>query len=125
MKKVLCNLIICILAISLFGCTHCTTKLWQDTDPYQTVWIDAEEITAAELKARGVEYRRYSTEKHNGFVVEKSEKEKLKDYTYRALGTPVTLVVDAAATTACGVVVFGYFFITSEGGCEWLNAACN
>lgn len=118
-------MILCVLAVSLSGCTNCTTKLWQDTDPDRTVWIDAEEITEAELKARGVEYTRYSTEKHNGYVIKKSDREKLMDYTYRALGTPVTLAVDAAATASCGVVVLGVLFIISEGGCDWLNDVCN
>jgi hypothetical protein len=125
MKTALKNLLLFILAFLLAGCTAFTKKLWKDTDPNHVVWIDADQISEEALRAKGVEYKRYFSEKHNGYTIRKSDKDKFKDYTYRALGTPVTLAADAAATTACGAVVFGFFFITSDAGVDWLNDLCN
>ena len=118
-KKLLSFILMVVFAVSQLGCT---SYLWDHTDPH--VWIDGKDITEAELQARGVSYKRYTTEKMNGYAVGKSDREKLKDYAYRALGTPVTLVADAAATASVGVVVVGVLFIQS-GGWESLNGICN
>jgi hypothetical protein len=97
--------------------------LWDDTDPNERIWIDADAITEAELKKRGVEYEIYTTETFNGFLVKKSAKDKFKDYHLRLLGAPVTLVVDAATTVVVGAAIVLY--TNPEATCELLNHACN
>ena len=115
MKKLLSFILMVVFAVSQLGCTSFTKDLWGGTDPNHKAWIDVEEITEEELKARGVPYRRYSTEKMDGFIVEKSDREKLKDYTYRALGTPVTLAADAAVAAGAAIVVVGMMYIEGTG----------
>ena len=120
MKTVLVKI---MLWLAMLSVSACTTQLWRDTDPEQKIWINAGEISEAELESRGVEYKKYSTNSLNGFLVGKSEKEKLKDYTYRVLGTPVTLTVDAAGYA---VMVGGVLALCSpELIVEILNSACN
>lgn len=110
------------LAGILLLCQACTTaKLWEDTEPQ--VWIDASQITEAELKERGVPYRVYRSSIMNGYLVDKSTREKMKGYHLRMLGTPVTLTIDAAGTAVAAAVVGVYLF--PEGACELLNHACN
>ena len=103
----------------LGGCA--TSNLWDDTHPRQSIWIDAKDITEAELQKRGVEYEVYTSETCNGFLVEKSAKDKFKDYHLRLLGTPVTLAVDAATTVAVGAV---FLLSYSPETCELLIHAC-
>ncbi len=110
------------LAVSQFGCT--TEKLWDDTNSEYKVWINADEITEAELKQRGVPYSKYSTKSRDGFLVGKSDREKFKNYTYRVLGTPVTLVADAVTTTAGVVVICAVLSLSMDGG-NWMNEVCN
>jgi len=90
-----------------------TSKLWQDTDPNAVMWIDATKITEAELRERGVKYRAHKTAAGDGFLIEKSEHDKLRDYHLRLLGTPVTLAVDAASTV---LVVGVYMFLHDPAG---------
>ena len=116
MKNALCKLLTVGLLLSQFGCT---SQLWEDTDPRENVWINAKDITEAELKSRGVEYEVYTSETCNGYLVEKSAKDKFKDYNLRLLGAPVTLVVDAAGTVVVGAA---YVLLTNpELTCEIIN----
>jgi len=86
-----------------FGYT--TTKLWEKNNPNVCVWIDADKTTEDELKRRGVKYTVYSSDKFNGYLVEKSEWDKMKGFYLKMLGTPVTLTIDAATVvTVVGVV---------------------
>lgn len=98
----------------LLNCQACTTgKLWEDTNPNVRVWIDADKTTEADLKRRGVDYEVYNNGTVTGYLIPKSGAEKMKDYHLRALGTPVTLVVDAAATV---IVVGVYIFLNDPVG---------
>ena len=113
-----------ILIGALIICQSCaTSKLWEDTNPNERVWIDANKITEAALKNRGVRYQVYSAEWGKGYLVEKSAWGKLKDYHFRALGTPVTLTIDAATT----VVVVGFYVFLSDpaGSCQLIRALCH
>ena len=93
------------------GCS--TSALWEHTNPDERIWIDANRTSESDLKKRGVDYEVYTGARGNGFLIKKSGWEKMKDYQLRALGTPVTLVVDAASV----VVVVGVFiFITDPAG---------
>lgn len=55
-------------------------------------------MNEAELKAKGLSY--HVDPKWNLIYVEKTNLQKTKDYAIRILGTPVTVVVDAAMTIA-------------------------
>jgi hypothetical protein len=99
-----------ILMGLLMICQSCTTaKLWEDANPNERVWIDASKITEESLQQRGVAYEPYAFAKGKGYLVKKSGWDKMKDYHLRMLGTPVTLVVDAATSV---VVVGAYVLVT-------------
>lgn len=110
MKRMLSVLLMGLL-LSGQACT--TAKLWEDANPNDRIWIDADKTTEASLKARGVDYQVYNDKGVSGYLIKKHGLERMKDYQLRALGTPVTLVVDAAATV---VVVGVYMFINDPVG---------
>lgn len=120
MKKIISALLVCTLALFQFGCT---SMLWDDTRSDELVFISSKDITEEELQKRGVEYEVFSSETYNGFLVEKSTKDKFKDYHLRMLGTPVTLTVDAAST----VVVAGVAVLLSdpEGTVRLIDEMCD
>ncbi len=110
-----------VLSMALLLCQACTTsKLWEDTDPNARLWIDADKITEAELKRRGVAYERHSTDLGDGYLIEKTEKQKMKDFHLRMLGTPATLIIDAASTVA---VVGVYVFMSDPEGAVAIGGA--
>ena len=120
-RSLLKNLSTAVLVGLLVICQSCaTSKLWEDTDPNVRIWIDANKITEAALKSRGVKYQVQASEQGTGYLVEKSGWEKMKDYHLRMLGAPVTLVVDAATT----VVVVGVYMLVNdpEGTCYLIEA---
>jgi len=109
-----------ILIGVLMVCQSCaTSKLWEDTDPDARIWIDANKITEEALQKRGVEYRPFALTQGNGYLVKKTSLDKMKDYQLRMLGTPVTLVVDAATTVA--VVGVYMFLMDPEGTCSLIE----
>ena len=91
----------------------CTSALWRDTDPRARVWIDSGKITRQSLQERGVKYETTVVQGREGYLVEKSDWGKFKDYQLRMLGTPVTLTVDVATTV---VVVGVYMFLNDPQG---------
>ena len=110
MKSLLGVILLGILVI----CQSCTTsKLWEDTNPKDRIWIDASKTTEAALQKRGVKYESYALSRGNGYLVAKSSMDKMKDYQLRMLGTPVTVVLDTAATV---VVVGVYMFLNDPEG---------
>ena len=98
------------LAVVALCCSCVTHALWRDTNPHEVLWIPADQITVAELERRGVAYSACSDDRGEGFVVGKSSEEKFQDYTLRTLGTPVTIVIDAATVT---LVVVGWLVLES------------
>jgi hypothetical protein len=105
-------------------CQSCaTSKLWDDTNPNERVWIDADKITEEALREKGVEYEVHAAEWGNGYLIEKSGWSKMRDFHLRMLGTPVTLVVDAATT----VVVVGVYIFLSDpvGTCSTIDKLCH
>jgi len=70
--------------------------------------MSADVITEKELVRKGVKY--IKNEQASVFYVEKSDFDKLADYTYRTIGTPITVVVDAA------IVVLVAYVVISSGG---------
>jgi hypothetical protein len=118
MKRILSVLLIGVLLC----CQACTTaKLWQDANPNDRIWIDADKTTEASLKERGVDYQVYNDKGVSGYLIKKQGLERMKDYQLRALGTPVTLVLDAAAT----VVVVGVYVLLNDpdGTCSLIEGA--
>jgi hypothetical protein len=82
--------------------TSCATHaLWVATDPREYVVVSQSDVNEQEMKAKGIAY--YTDPAHGVLYVEKTAMQKNKDYMIRALGTPVTVVLDTAAT----VVVVG------------------
>lgn len=105
---------------------YTTQKLWDSNNPNVRAWIDADKITEDELKQRGVKYTAYSSEKMNGYLVEKTEWDKMKGFYVKMLGTPVTLTIDAAtivAVVGVGVgVCMGVGYVTSGAFSDRINA---
>jgi len=96
-----------LIALQLSSCA--TTALWRRTDPSSYVVISSADISEAELQKRGVKY--IKDEQAAVFYVEKTDFEKFSDYTFRALGTPLTVVIDTAI-----VVLVAYAFLQSGSG---------
>lgn len=121
MRKVLLALLI---AGTLFAAPSCTTQaLWENTNPNERIWIDANRTSEADLQRRGVRYEVYESQIGRGYLLDKTCWQKMKDYHLRALGTPVTLVVDAAST----VVVVGVllFLEDPQGTVTLIDALCH
>jgi len=106
-----------IFILILFLCSSCATQtLWENTNPDKYVQIDFTQITEDKLIENGVKY--IKDNKRKAFYVEKNSFDKLKDYTYRALGTPFTLVLDtiSIAIVVAGVGVYAHFeYIKTHG----------
>lgn len=62
-------------------------------------------ISEAELQKKGVKYKK--NEEGTTFYVEKTALDKLKDYSFRALGTPFTVVIDAVIMKVTGFAFGG------------------
>ena len=107
----------------LLICQACTTaKLWEDTNPKERVWVAANVITEEGLKKKGVKYEAHTAEWGNGYLIEKSQAEKMKDFHLRMLGTPATVVLDAATTV---VVVGAVVLLSDPDGVFDLIKACS
>ena len=96
--------ILAMLACTIL--TSCVTPaLWRATNPHEFVAVTRNKVNEDELKASGLSY--WVDPKRSLFYVEKTNLQKAKDYIIRAVGTPVTVAVDAATTIAVvGAVVF-------------------
>ena len=111
---------ILILILLLVVNSSCVTqKLWKETNPNKYVKIYFTQITEEELIENGVNY--IKDDKRKAFYVEKNSFEKLKDYTYRLLGTPVTLVLDTVTIIVVAAGVAGYVYLGAQG---YLPTSC-
>lgn len=70
-------------------------------------------ITEDELKQKGVKY--FKSDKDKAYYVEKNDFDKLRDYTLRLFGTPITVVIDAATS----IFVIGGVTAASHVQQEW------
>ncbi len=92
-------LVLGMIAVLTTSCA--TKKLWEATDPEEYVSVPQSEVSEAELREQGVNYRK--DDEHGVYYVEKSNFRRLGDYTIRFFATPVTVVLDAAPA----IVVIG------------------
>ena len=99
----------CLLVVSQGGCA--TSNLWRDNDPRARLFIDHTQITEAQLQAKHVAYERIQTHIWDGYLVQKSRKQKLGDIAILLFATPITVTLDTTMT----VVVVGTF-ILAQGG---------
>lgn len=83
--------------------------LWEATDPNKSVTAKSTEVSEDELKSRGVKY--FKSEDNFTFYLEKDSIDKFKDYTYRVLGTPVTVALDAGSIA---FILIGYMLGQNE-----------
>ena len=86
--------------------------LWEKTDSTEYIKINYTQISEEELKEKNIKFVKDDNEKV--FYVEKNSFQKLKDYTYRALGTPITVVLDSVTIVVCAVGVAGAIAIKSS-----------
>ena len=108
------NLTMCALLST--SCT--TTSLWRSTDPNECIEVRYDEMTEAALIEDGFSYTKNDTKQF--YFVEKSSREKFKDYALRTLGLPVTVTADA-----CIISFFAYGYTVSEapaGVVDWDKA---
>lgn len=115
---------VALVLISLVssGCT--TGALWERFDPNKRVWIPCDQVTEEQLRAKGLEYEKCQLTRGQleqqgiecqeecleGYLVEKSDLEKLGDWAVLIAATPVTVVADgviigAVAVTCCACSV--------------------
>lgn len=105
MNILFCRIVCVAILLGAQGCA--TSYLWENTDTNERIWIDAGKTTEEALQERGVDYQVYEGKRGKGYLVRKTSRHKMKDYSLRMLGTPVTLAVDAATTVAViGVYMF-------------------
>lgn len=95
------NYFVIIFTISFLLCSCATKTLWEKTDPNEYIKIKFTEITEEKLKKKGVKY--ITDEKNFVFLVEKNSFDKLKDYSVRIFGTPITIAIDASTLVIVGV----------------------
>lgn len=100
-KRVSMRFMVLVLLCS-FAVSCATTSLWESTDPGEFVRISMDDISEDELKEKELHY--YKDHAYHVYYVEKTGLEKLRDYSLRVVGTPFTVVIDAAST----ILVVGY-----------------
>ncbi len=102
-----------VLTLGLvLGTTSCMTqKLWDDTHSNGWVRVDTSRITEQTLRAQGVAYRRDAA---GTLYIPETATDRFKNYSLRALGAPVTVVVDVAG--AVGTIVVYGLMVDLENG---------
>jgi hypothetical protein len=83
--------------------------LWEATDPNKSITAKSSDLSEDDLKSRGVKYSK--SEDNQMIYLEKGSKEKFMDYTYRVLGTPVTVALDAGSIA---FILIGYMIGQNE-----------
>jgi len=103
-KKIPWPIFSCLVLVSC-----ATPALWDATNPREYVAMTRNEKNETKLKTSGLNYR--IDEEWDLFYVEKSTLQKSRDYAIRTIGTPVTVVLDAASTI---VVVGAAIYVLSH-----------
>ncbi len=86
--------LICLLIILALSCNGCVTpKLWKATDPNESIRMEYATVNEEDLKSKGLKY--VKDDLTQSYSVEKDSSQKFQDYTYRVLGTPLTVALDA------------------------------
>ena len=99
----------CVVILFQEGCA--TSNLWRNNDPRARLFIDHTQITEAQLQAKHVAYERIQTHIWDGYLVQKSQGQKLGDIAILLFATPFTVTLDTTMT----VVVVGTFFLAQSG----------
>ena len=103
---------LCLVLSAALICSCATPALWEATDPDKFIAVSQEEVSESELQAAGLDYYR-NDEKHVYFV-EKDSLLKFRDYAFRIVATPFTIVVDVALLSlVAGVVEYVLPFVIS------------
>jgi len=119
-----------LIAVQLSSCA--TTSLWNSTSPDYYKRVRADLVSEEEVKKKGLPY--FQSKDGTSFYVQKTDGDRVLDYTYRVVGTPFAVVIDAAYV----VLVIGTLGLASglntfgvgggggmaEGDCK-NNARCN
>ena len=99
-----------------------TEPLCRDSyDPNEWVWIHVDDIDREKLDKKGVRYKYIEHEYGRGYMVEKSEVQKLCDYTVRTLATPVTVVIDCVPL----IIYVGAMLSGNATTCPQTNSSAN
>jgi len=103
-----------VLIIVLVLLSSCATKaLWEATSPEYYVRVRADLVAEDDLKKKGMKY--FKSDKDKAYYVEKNDFDKLRDYTFRLFGTPITVVIDVATS----ILVIGGVGVASEIDRRW------
>ena len=102
-----------IMALMLLVSSCATKALWKATDPAHYVRVDSSLVTEDELKKRGIKY--YWNDWDKAYYMEKSDLNKLRDYSLRLFGTPISVAIDAATT----LVVVGVAVVLAQHGADF------
>ena len=110
-----------VLALSIITImlSSCTTKaLWEATSPESYVRVRSDLVAEEDLQKKGLKY--FKSDKDKAFYVEKNDFDRLKDYTVRLFGTPITVVIDAATSILVigGIGVAGVVERKAEEQCD-------
>ncbi len=106
-----------VFLLLLSGCATTTTALWEYADPEERIWISARDLSVDTILNSGVDYEYAVGESGPGYWINQSELERWYKATLRAVGTPVTLVIDSALSTAAfaGYLLYYLFYYDPVG----------
>lgn len=89
--------------------SSCATKaLWKATAPESYVRVRSDVVLEEDIRKKGLKYYRSDTEK--ALYVEKNDLHKLRDYTLRLFGTPITVAIDAVTS----ILVVGAIVVAAD-----------
>ena len=125
MKRQVQTLFLAFLCFALLFNGGCTAALWRSVNPGKPVWVPCSQVTEEELRTRGVEYKKTRlmlAEPVDGYWVEKTTAEKLRDGVVLITATPFTVVADGVLF--CGLAVVGGVADDPSGLASFLNGLC-
>ena len=112
MKRPVQIMFIALLCFALLFNGGCTAALWNSVNPGKPVWVPCSQVTEEQLQAKGVEYKQARlmlAEPVDGYFVEKTTPQKVRDGVVLLTATPFTVVAD-------GVLLFGLAAVAAVTG---------
>jgi hypothetical protein len=125
MKRKVQTLFLSLLCFALLLNGGCTAALWHSVNPGKPVWVPCSQTTEEELQVKGVEYKKTRVmlaEPVDGYFVEKTGPQKLRDGVVLLAATPFTVVADGALFL--GLAVLGAVTDDPSGLASSLNELC-